>query len=157
MDVGRRGVVLLVGFALAFPPTALAQQTIAPPGKSGADQYFETIPSAKGNVAPPGGGGSAGGSGGSGSSGIRSLARLGKDGRSAAALAAATAPRSTAHDAGQSTPAANGRSPMSSFTKLIGGTDTGGIGIVLPILLAAILALAIALALVKVRRRCDPV
>jgi hypothetical protein len=46
---------------------------------------------------------------------------------------------------------------MSSFTKLIGGTDTGGIGIVLPILLAAILALAIALALVKVRRRGDPV
>ena len=138
---------LLVAVGIALPSSSLAQQTIAPPGKSGADQYFETIPTGKGNAAPP----SGAATGGSGGAQIGSLARLGKDGGSAASLAAATAPTKGRHGA-ESSSASGGRSPLSSLTNLIGGSDEGGIGIILPILLAAILALAIAVVLARLRR-----
>ena len=152
MDLGRSCVVLITAIVLALPATAVAQQTIAPPGKSGADQYFETIPSAKGNVAPPTGGPSS-----HDQAAAQALARLGKDGRSAAALAAATAPTPAPRHAAHANSAASSRSPFSSFTNVVGGTDEGGIGIFLPILLAAILGLAIAVALSRLRRSDDPV
>lgn len=154
MDVGRRSVVVAAVIGLALPSTALAQQTIAPPGKSGADQYFETLPSAKGNVAPPSGGAGAGGSGGAS---IRSLERLGRDGQAAGALAAATTPPGGSRGTGNGAATANSRSPLGTLTHVLDGSDAGGIGIALPILLFASLALAIFLALFRLRRRDDAV
>ena len=149
MTVGRR-FVLLAGVAwLALPTNALAQQTLAPPGKAGADQYFETIPSANGNAAPPS---AIAASPGGTAAGISALARLGKDGQSAAALAGATGPARGQHKASGAGDG-GGSSLLSSLTHVLGGTDAGGLGIALPVLFGAALAAAIALALVRLRRR----
>lgn len=150
MERGRRWVVLLVLAGLTLPATATAQQTLAPPGKAGADQYFETVPSASGNAAPPNGTAH----GGSPNAGIRSLERLGKEGAAAGALAAATGPPDTPR--GSSPTAASGRPPLASFTHVLGGSDAGGIGLILAILLASALVLAIAVALAKRRRHGEP-
>ncbi len=50
---------------IAFPASALAAHC-APPGVSGVDQYFETVPGAGCNQGPTGGGGNAHGHGGGG-------------------------------------------------------------------------------------------
>ena len=140
-----------LALVLLFPASVSAQQTIAPPGKAGADQYFETIPSGVGNAKPPQGSGATGSpSANSRSAGVATLARSGKDGRAAAAFAASSAPR-TAHVAIASS--GSGDSPSSTALRPIGGTDAGGLGIALPILLATVAIAAAALALT--RRRQD--
>jgi hypothetical protein len=87
-------IVSAVALVIAGPASALV---LAPPGKSGASQYVEVIPTSSGNAAPPGSvpGSGTGGSIsrlGAGTAGTRALARLGHDGQAAAALAKATAP-----------------------------------------------------------------
>lgn len=148
--------------SLVLAGGATAQQTVAPPGNSGVDQYFETLPAAGGNVgvhppapvSPPSGAG-----GGAASAG---LARLGRDGRAAAALAAATRPARAAGGgpAVGSTPVAGaGFAPApqaatasSPVIGLLGGSDGGGLGPLLPIALIGALVAAVALALGRRRR-----
>jgi hypothetical protein len=141
-------VVLLTCCPLTVPAVAGAQGSIAPPGKSGADQYFETIPSARGNVAPPAGGSARGLRG----TGERALARLGKDGQAAAALAAAGAPPTTG-SAAAGAGSQQGRGPAATLGHVLTGSDSGGLGLLLPILAGATLLVAL---LAMLLRRLRP-
>jgi hypothetical protein len=145
---------LLVGLTAALLAVAAPAQavTLIPPGKAGASQYFETIPNAAGNTPPPSGIGSAsptaGGAAaqtlasfGRGRAGAATLARLGATGRAAAALAGATAP---SPDAGFPTAASRGSSPLSAITKALGNTSSGGLGLVLPLVMATAVVLVLA-------------
>lgn len=167
---------------LLIPAAASAhQRTIAPPGNSGVNQYVEVVPTAGGGR-PSGTipGGETGGSDHSGtlSPGTRrALARGGLDGRGVAALATATAPTaagssgsgpsrgsdgrgshghgSAAGKAGNPVPASAGSSmsPLVTLGRAITGASTpGGLGPLLPVILAVIAVGGAALAL---RRRRD--
>jgi hypothetical protein len=126
-----RRVVLGALALLAMPTTAAAyshQQTIAPPGNSGVQQYVETIPTAHGGQPtssvhegggpghPQGGGSGPAGGGPGGGSAIssstqRALDSQGTTGRAAAAFIRATAPsgaRSTTRASGNGSTNSNG-------------------------------------------------
>jgi hypothetical protein len=169
--VRRASVLLFSAFLLAAPSEAFAL-SLTPPGKSGTDQYFETIPTSAGNAAPPQGGGIGSGNGGShalsqlghGTAGTRGLSHLGKDGQAAAGLAAATAP---ANGSGRGVAPGNsagshglnavqGESASSGIADALTGSDAGGIGLVLPLLLGTSLIVAIGLAAWKIRRGGGP-
>jgi hypothetical protein len=169
MHLKRIALVLLVAGSLGSAPAASAKKTTyAPPGKAGASEYAETLPSAGGNVSPPAiGGGNPTGAQlaklGSAKAGAEKLAKLGKTGKSAAALAQATAPvtasvvpssvvASSSIAAGERT----GGSALSGLLHLVGGSDAGGIGVFLPLLLAFGLGLAVAVGAVRVLRRRQP-
>lgn len=166
--------------------TAVAGAAVlAPPGKSGANQYFEDIPSSQGNAAPPGTGGPSSpasvlGSIGRGRAGARSLAKLGKDGQAAAVLATETAPSSGAqarssarHAGGASTRAgvstraggpgaleplipSSGGSSTGALVRALGGSS-GGLGLLFPVLLVAgLLAAAVGAGARLMRRGPGP-
>jgi hypothetical protein len=162
----RAPILILCAVSLALPGQAAAA-SIAPPGKAGADQYFETLPSSGGNVAPPNGGG--GGSGhraltqlGQGAAGASRLAHLGADGAAAAALAAATAPTPAAHRGHRAAlpipapAAADSTSTAGAIAHVLTGSDSGGLGVVLPLLLATGVIAALGLAAARLRRGSDP-
>jgi hypothetical protein len=81
--------------ALGFPASAMAIRC-APPGTSGVDQYYETIPGPNCNAAPPGSGpGSGSGKPGAHNlspSKVRVLASQGPAGRAVAGFVSSTAP-----------------------------------------------------------------
>lgn len=157
-----RNIVIGVLLSLAIPATAFARapiRTIAPPGVSGVSQYLETIPTAKGNrpslsVVPSGGNGPGSSSGSSALSAStrRALDRQGSAGRQAAALADATAPAHASHapnGSGISSGAAT--APAAAVLKAVTGSAAhGGLGPLLPVLLALIVLASGALA---IRRR----
>jgi hypothetical protein len=176
MQLIRRASILLFSvFVLGAPSQAFALR-LTPPGKSGTDQYFETIPTSAGNAAPPQGGGGGSGSGdhalsqlGQGGAGARSLAHLGKDGQAAASLAAATAPtngagrgaasgsaRGTGPAGSHGLNALQGESASRGIADALTGADAGGIGLVLPLLLGTSLILAVGLGAWKLRRGSGP-
>jgi hypothetical protein len=157
-----------------MPAAAAANPVVlAPPGHSGATQYFETIPTSSGEAAPPGsvkgsGSSNAGPSAlshyGQGRKADAQLAQLGKNGAAAAALAASTAPvaphglspaRARADAAAAS---GSGDSVAGGIARALTGSDNGGLGIALPLLLvtAAIAALGIATAAALRRRANTP-
>lgn len=148
-----RGAVLAGLTAASLVAAAPAQAvTLVPPGKAGADQYFETIPGAGGNSAPPVGAPSSGTAGGAaartlapfggGRRGAARLARLGATGQAAAALAGATAPSPVAGHPPRV--ALDGSSPLTAVTKALGNTSSGGLGLILPLVMATALVLALA-------------
>ncbi len=158
MSAWRLAAVLFLA-ALVLPARAQAV-TCAPPGNSGIDQYFETIPGASCNLAPPGSGPASG----SGATQLtpgqrRQLASLGPAGRAVAQFVASTAPAiegtgpSSPQAGGKraspiliaaAPPAASGESPIIGLLKpIVSGSAPGGVGILLPIFLAAALLLAI--------------
>lgn len=162
-------------FALAVPAFAQAQ------GNSGIDQYTEQPPSAGGNGNGGNGGGGSGGSGGGGSSSNaggsgagsalpassqQDLEQLGADGAAAAGLANETAPdgakssksNENGGDGENSSGGANGvaleadtESEPAALAGAIGGEDSDGLGIVLPIVLGISLLAAIAVMLIRRR------
>ena len=159
----RRAVIgLFVVVLLALPVSAVAKlRTIAPPGNSGVSQYQEDVPTAKGNrptdtIVPGGGSHGGGASGGTiSTSTLRALDKQGSAGRKAAALAEATAPGSAppAKSGGANTSGNSGSSPVTSVVKaLTGSSSSGGLGPLLPIILAVSLLGAAALALLRRRR-----
>src|SRR5437879_5345723 len=88
-----RSVLAATLFLLAAAAPAVAQQTLAPPGKAGADQYFETVPSGAGNAKPPLGSAAAVHTGAAGISAATARSLSGsKDGRAVGGFAADTAP-----------------------------------------------------------------
>jgi hypothetical protein len=156
--------------ALSFPAAAVAV-VCAPPGDSGVDQYFETIPGSSCNVAPPGfgGPGSTSSSGGTGNvhlapSASRQLAAQGPAGQAVARFIASTAPpaatTSNSHHAHAEHGSAAGSQPGAPspaapkaagegliagvLGPIVSGSAAGGVGVLLPIFLAAVLALGIA-------------
>lgn len=149
---------------LATAATAPAQQTIAPPGNSGVDQYLEVVPSAKGNATPTSKGKGKGDA--LPDRARRELQRAGRAGRELERLVDATAPpavrqRSAAERGftprrGAGAPTAETAAPESDgplrsvVDGLVQSPDDGGMGIGLPLLL---LATTGALAALAVRRR----
>jgi hypothetical protein len=152
MSTRQLCIALVCAGGLLTPAAAVAQGTIAPPGKSGADQYFETIPSARGNVAPPGGGAGAG----SANAGVSRLARLGKDGQAASAFASGTAPANRSGGSRPGRPTDNrtpGGAASTALGHVINGSDSGGLGVWVPILLGASLFIAVAIVATRLFRR----
>ena len=145
------------GSLLVMSSGAVAR-IIAPPGHSGTSQYVEVIPSSAGNAAPPGtvrgsGSASAGPQAlanlGHGSSADARLAKLGKEGQAAAALAASTAPTPVSGGTNGSGSAAakrvasQGSSAAGGITAALSSAESGGMGILLPLLLATALIAAV--------------
>lgn len=140
--------------ALLIPATASAAAPRAmPPGVSGANQYIETLPGPAGNVPTE----SLGGEGRGkrtpaqvlGRSEAAQLEALGPDGRAAARLAAATAPgRGDGRAGGREATNPSGASPVNQIVGQVSGTSgSGGMGLLLPALIASAAVAAAAYAL----------
>jgi hypothetical protein len=159
----RRALIFtLFSVSLALPGQALAT-TIAPPGKAGADQYFETLPSSGGSVAPPSGTNSGRGSHattsvGRSRAGVARLAHLGTEGAVAAGLATATAPAAAAGSArlGHAQTNGAGGSTAGALADVLTGSDSGGLGLILPLLLATAVIATLGLAAGRLRRGGGP-
>jgi hypothetical protein len=146
--------------ALAAPATsAAATPKAVPPGLSAANQYTETLPG-PGGEEPTGGGGPGTPAAALGRVDARRLEELGPDGRAAARLAAAGAPGPTAKGRGErrSEAARRGLDPAgpSALRQILGqvtGTsDSGGAGLLAPVLIGSAMVLAAAYALGRRRR-----
>jgi hypothetical protein len=158
---------VLLAISLATSGGAFAKSIIInPPGSAGANEYSEVIPSSAGNIAPPSVGGGSGrvspgalASLGRGRAGIARLEDLGNQGRSAAALAAATAPprapsgSGTTRSSGATPIAGSGGSATSGVLHVATGSDAGGLGLLMPLLLGTPLVVAIGVALARMRAR----
>ena len=159
----RWAAITLISAALLVLPSSAVAAHLAPPGKAGANQYFETIPTSQGNAAPPTGAVNPHPLArlGAGRRGAARLARLGKQGAAAAALAQATAPAKAGSAAsqgpGRPAPAtvtqSSGQSPVSALVSALGGSDSGGLGLVLPLLLVTGLIVALGFVALAVRPR----
>lgn len=160
-----RSLVAVLALTAVVCSSAMAKN-YAPPGRAGTSQYAEDIPSAGGNVSTPAmGGGNKTAAQishlGAGKQGVRKLAKLGKAGAQAAQFAQATAPATGSNQSApvdtRSTPhssplVASGGSALSGVGHLLGGSDSGGIGVFLPLLLAVSLVAALFAALLRLRR-----
>jgi len=156
---------------LVFPAGSLAG-TCAPPGNSGVSQYLETVPGAGCSQQPPHPGHHGGGRPLSAST-SRQLAAAGATGRAVEQLvsssgtvgtlspASSSATSVPAHSrtrarANPAVPATPGRGVLSGLLHpIVTGSSSGGMGIVLPLLLAAALALVVGWRLLA-RRRVAP-
>ena len=160
---------------LALPGGASAKsgchhRTVSPHGNSEADQYSETIPGACGSH-PPNPGNPAGSSNGTvPPQTLRQLRSLGPAGRNAAALAQANAPagargqgnaltdrRPGSPGAASANGAGEGGDALSGVGRALGGSSggDGGMGFVLPLVLAGTLVTGAAYWLMR-RRRAGP-
>ena len=168
--MGRR-ILLLACLSLALPGAAAAQQTFAPPGNAGVDEYLETVPGAGGQGRPsqdpkplP-------------ADARRKLKQQGEEGQDALALAersdpGASAPQQAAEpdpapkpDGGEparqpsADPLPEPSTPSfgSALAKaLTDSGDSGGMGIWFPILLGVAAGLAGGVALARRRGGSGP-
>lgn len=145
---------LIVAVAILALPSAAAARSVVPPGNSAVNQYTETFPTAGGAVTtkkrhnrPPAkvlGSGNA-----------RRLEAAAPQGGEVAAVVAATAPETTKPRAG---PSSHGEGPdgSSGFGEVIaqatGSSDSGEMGLLLPLLILGAFACA-AVYLWRQRRR----
>lgn len=151
--------MLTIAFLLIAAP-ARAQQTLAPPGNAGAEQYLETVPGASGNqtVKPDR---SKPNSSVLPSRVRKQLESRGPDGQQLEALVNATAPSPKQNAAEQpSSGAPQAREPGPSAIdsvkrSLTEGGDSDGMGLLLPGLLVASTLLLGAAALQRHRRRAE--
>lgn len=158
---------LLTALVVAAPAQAGKVKVYAPPGKAGTSQYSEIVPAAGGNTQTPAmGGGNPTAAQishvGQGRAGVRKLATLGKSGAAAAQFAQATAPSVVVprHGLGGVVPrtryaaltAASGDSAAGGVWRVLGGSDTNGIGVFLPLLLAFGLGAAVTATVIRLLR-----
>jgi hypothetical protein len=155
-------MIAACALALLAPAAAApAQETNAPPGNSGIDEYLETVPSASGNR-PTGrvvGGPPARRA--LPERAARALRGRGRDGRALERLVRETAPPRAGPDRarrgrpGASEPAgAGGDSPLRSVVRAVTGDDSGGgMGAALPAILLGALAAAAGLVAIRLVRR----
>ena len=136
----------VVTLLLLAPAVAIAQapQRNAPAGNAGIEEYLETIPGATGNrpSRPPGGDGGASNTPALTAAQRARLERLGPNGKALADVVDATSPagatprkKTPATKAAPST--GQGRSPLSGVLDAAAGRDGGGMGALLPGILAA--------------------
>ncbi|HTR74985.1 MAG TPA: hypothetical protein VMH33_06960 [Solirubrobacterales bacterium] len=155
------GLSTLLTAILLVSPAAAAKNV--PPGVSGENQYTETLPGPGGNH-PTGGGGSNGGSPAEvlGASNARKLEALGPEGQAAAQLAAETALTAgggspngkQGASKGSIAAGSNGRgssgSGSSGFEQVVkqitgtGGSNSGGMSWLLPLLIGGSIVIAAA-------------
>jgi hypothetical protein len=130
--MNRLAVALAVFLALlAMPCVASAEKGHAPPGNSGIDEYVESIPTAKGNR--PTGKLRPGRTSLLSAQARGKLRAAGADGRRVEALVRKTAPRRRARST-----TSQGDSPgeFASLGEALSGSNQGGMGVALPIILA---------------------
>jgi hypothetical protein len=178
MRTMRRALVLMFFAALLAAPGQAFGLTVAPPGHSGSDQYFETVPTSSGNAAPPAGPTKGKGADrsidrlGHSRGALRKLSHMGTAGQAAALLAASTAPSATGSASNGNgngsgsgiglAPASKGLSQpqgegaASALASALTGSDQGGLGWILPIGLLAALLAALLLAAARLRRGSEP-
>lgn len=155
-----RRIALAIACLCAFPSVAGAQGSTAPPGNAGIGEYVETVPAAGGSRTSrdPKGNPARGGT--LAPSAREELEALGEDGAALAEAIESTGParRETAGSGGTSGSAAapalqdSSESPLSSVLRAAtGGSGDAGMGALLPIILAATLALFLAAALTRRR------
>lgn len=157
--------------ALALPAGSVAA-TCAPPGNSGVNQYVEVVPGVGCNHPTSGPGSGNGGHQTGGtlpSSTSRQLAASGGAGEAVQQLVASSgtggassgtsARRTRGHGSAGSSPTvgrqinASGRSPLSALLHpILTGAGAGGLGLILPVGLACILAFTVLVALLRRRR-----
>jgi hypothetical protein len=167
-------VCVVAAVALVLPASSLAA-SCAPPGNAGVDQYFETVPGANCNHSSgPGSGGHHGGGSLPPGTGAQ-LSKHGAVGNAVKQLVASSGVSSNGSGSGNSAggsanggshakssgksvavPRTNlsssGRNPLSGILHpVLTGSSSGGIGVLLPVLLAS--ALALALLTTVLRRR----
>jgi hypothetical protein len=164
LAIGLVALLLVPGAASA---KHCGTHTRNPAGNSESEQYGETVPGACGNKVPGGGAGSPGTAS---PATQHELQSLGPAGRATATLAQATSPggkalqravRSSGGESGGSAavPAGKGEgtslgSLLAALSRALTGDSSGGVGILLPLVLAAVAAGGIAIALR--RRRAGP-
>ncbi len=176
----RRASILIVTAAVLAAPGSAMALSLTPPGSSGADQYFETVPTSGGNAAPPQGtnpGSKAFRHLGQGATGDTRLSHLGTTGAAAAALAAATAPSPASNSGNGSgsgagttggSPAGrsgagqvnitqpSGQSGASALANALTGSDDNGLGFLLPVFLIGALVMAVGFGLLRMRQGPQP-
>jgi hypothetical protein len=161
----RRMLVTVAALFVLLPAAAQATTTTykvyAPPGKAGTSEYSEVVATSGGGVAPPANlsdpSSKAIDSLGRAKHGLEKLAKLGKTGAAAANLARATAPaRVTLQGPSAGTQAGATGNPgstvdtgsaVSGLLHLVAGSDQGGIGVFMPLLLGLSAAGALGFAL----------
>jgi hypothetical protein len=163
MQEVRAGAVLWVLLALGLlavaGPAAATHESI-PPGNAGVGQYTENVPGAGGDKPIDDGGGGSGGSG----SGPDSEAapppkpaqKPESEGSAGQAADPATPPRRREDGSkrpAKQTPGGDGGSAVDDVVSELAGSDSGGMGIGLPIILGASLLAALGLVLAHRRRR----
>lgn len=154
---------LLVALAVTALPAGAA--AAVPPGNSGADEYAESFPGAGGNqpsANPERDSQPTTPSRALGEENAERLEAAGPDGRAAAQLAASTAPgragdspragRGDGKPLRESLRDSNGDGVLGVATKALGGSGSGGMGILLPAILFATLALATGAAIARRQR-----
>jgi hypothetical protein len=139
--MGRiRIAIALCAAALTLGLAGAVQAKDVPPGLSGAEQYVETTPTVAGGK-PTNDGGRSGPPGAViGHANAQRLSALGADGEAAARLAADGAPKG-AGTGGAGGPSAQSDSSSSGvrqvFGQLTGTSGSGGMGALLPLLIAS--------------------
>jgi hypothetical protein len=148
---------------IGFPATGLAAN-LAPPGNSEVNQYTETLPGAEGNHPTSGSNGSPIGRVPSQqenhsalpAGAAQRLKDSGPDGRALENFIEATAPRETA-DSGKSpkrSPAqADSNSGFGTVVDAVTGSEDGGLGFGLPLILGAVAGAGVAYVLLRRRAR----
>ena len=170
----RRSITLLLcALLLIAPSVAWAQETNAPPGNSGVDEYLESVPSATGDRPT---GGSVNGKPRPLTPREREAVKdAGADAQALERAVSATKPdartRSPANDgddggdggtAAQGGEAADGdrakgRSPVSAVIRATTGADGDGLGLLLPAILLGALLGALGVVGVRIVRNRPPV
>jgi hypothetical protein len=154
-------IVAACALALLAPAAASAQETNAPPGNSGIDEYLETVPSASGNR--PTGRILSGrpGTRPTPERAARALRGRGRDAQAPERLVRETAPRQASRGRARGgrtgatePPGAGGDSPLRSVARAVTGDGGGGgMGAALLAILLGALAAATGLAAIRVVRR----
>lgn len=154
----RRSFTLLACVLMVLvPSSAWAQQTNAPPGNSGVDEYLESIPAAGGNK--PSGGAVNGRPQRLSPKEREALKSAGGEAAALERVVAATKPSAARKPARRTPPTAaedpgKGRSPLSAVVRAAAGDDGDGMGLLLPgILIGALLATLAVVALRFTRGR----
>jgi hypothetical protein len=153
----RRLILLLTALALTIvllPAAAAAKggtTLYAPPGHAGASEYSEDLPTGGGSTTQPTNLSAPSpvqlNKLGQGKQGARRLQHKGSQGKAAANWARATAPSTLSGTTHAHAANLQSGSATSGILNVLGGADTGGLGAVLPLLLALVLAAAVGFAL----------
>jgi hypothetical protein len=165
----RRGLLALGILVVALVPAARAgAASVAPPGNAQVNQYAETIPGASGGQPTTGkpsrdlyealsGQGSGGGPPDSGGgpppippTTDKALQGLGNAGKETAILAKATTPAPQRSSGAGSSGSSSG---LSAVAKTVTGSDGGGMGFLLPLILAAVAGAGLTYVVVRRRAR----
>jgi hypothetical protein len=143
--MARIRIAIVLGItSLMLGLAGAAQAKDVPPGLAGAEQYVETTPTVTGGNPTSGGGGGGAGANSPGAvighANADRLSALGAEGQATARLAAEGAPKGARSGDGGGASAQSGSSPSGVrqvIGELTGTSSSGGMGPLLPLLIAS--------------------